>query len=124
MSAQPEAQFPSPMSCDWAYTYPAEIMVCAPDGQILEMNRTAIRQYEREGGARMIGSNVFDHHREPATSQLRTIIARKQTTTYTTQKENRTTLVRIAPWFQEEEYAGFVLMTFELPEHLPDIVKD
>ena len=73
----------------------------------------------------MIGSNVFDHHREPATSQLRTIIARKQTTTYTTQKENCTTLVRIAPWFRvEEEYAGFVLITFELPEHLPNIVKD
>ena len=119
-----ETRHNSSMKSDWAYTYPAEIMVCAPDGLILEMNQTAIQLYQQEGGAQMIGTNVFDHHSEPATSQVRAIVARQQATTYTTQKENRKTLVRIAPWYREEQYAGFVLITFELPEHLPNIIKD
>jgi len=32
--------------------------------------------------------------------------------------------VRIAPWYRDEHYAGFVLITFELPEDLPNIIKE
>jgi len=124
MTTHSENRHNPPMRSDWAFTYPAEIMVCGPDGLILEMNQTAIQLYEKEGGAAMIGSNVFNHHHEPAASQLRAIVARQQVTTYTTQKQNRNTLVRIAPWYRNEHYAGFVLITFELPEHLPNIVKE
>jgi len=86
MTTHSEPRQNPPMRSDWAYTYPAEMMVCGPDGLILEMNRTAVQQYEKEGGVGMIGSNVFDHHHEPAASQLRAIVARQRVTTYTTQK--------------------------------------
>ena len=42
-------------SSEWMATYPAEIMVCDQAGIILEMNNVAIRMYEKEGGAKLIG---------------------------------------------------------------------
>ncbi len=51
---------------EWIATYPAEIMVCDKNGIVLEMSDVAIKIYGQEGGAKMIGRNAFDHHKETA----------------------------------------------------------
>lgn len=99
-------------------------MVCDPQGVILEMNETAIRLYAREGGAAMLGRNVYDHHDEPARSQVRALVEQRRVTQYTTEKGGQKKLVCIAPWFDQERYAGFVLMVLDLPENMVNIVKD
>lgn len=109
---------------EWIATYPAEIMVCDADGTILEMSDISIQIYEKEGGANMIGRNVFDHHVEPAKSQMMNVVKQKRHVMYTAEKSGLKKLVSIAPWYREREYAGFALIVFDLPEKLPNIVKD
>jgi transcriptional regulator with PAS, ATPase and Fis domain len=108
----------------WAFSFPAEIIVCDPDGKILGMNETAIQNYKAVGGAALVGRNVFDHHEEPSRSQLRAMVKSRQPRIYTTQKAAQKKLVVIAPWYEAGAYAGFTLQVIDLPAKLPNIVKD
>lgn len=109
---------------EWITTHPAEIIVCDQDGTILEMNQVAAAIYAKEGGLHMIGTNVFDHHPEPAKSQMMSVIQQRQHVIYTTEKEGLKKLISIAPWYRVGEYAGFALITFDLPLQITNIVKD
>jgi hypothetical protein len=109
---------------EWIQTYPAEIMICDAVGTILEMSDVTIEIYEKEGGAAMIGKNVFDHHNESARKQMMALVNQRRHVIYTTEKGGLKKLVSIAPWFHEGEYAGFALIVLDLPENIPNINKD
>jgi transcriptional regulator with PAS, ATPase and Fis domain len=112
----------------WVASFPAEIIVCDRIGTILEMNDHAIEIYKQTGGAEMIGRNLYDHHFEPARSQVESVVANRvsqmETVIYTTEKAGEKKLVCIAPWQQAGMYAGFALLTLDLPEKMPNICKD
>jgi transcriptional regulator with PAS, ATPase and Fis domain len=115
---------PRTSASEWVQTYPTEIMVCDTDGTILEMSDTAIKIYEKEGGADLIGRNVFDHHQEPAKGHMMAVVNQRKHVIYTTEKGGLKKLVSIAPWYREGEYAGFALIVLDLPEKIPNINKD
>jgi PAS domain-containing protein len=108
----------------WVASFPAEIIVCDAQGTIIEMNETAIELYQSAGGAEMIGCSVFDHHSEPSRSQIQALVAQRKPVIYTTEKGSLKKLVCIAPWEQEHDYAGFALLTLDLPSDMPNIRKD
>ena len=107
------------MSTAWDWSFPAEIIICDPQGMIVQMNRTAVENY----AADLTGQNVFDHHEEPACSQLRGVVAGREPVLYTTEKAGLKKLVTIAPWYRNDHYAGFSLLVLDLPPHIPNIVK-
>ncbi|MCE1252187.1 MAG: hypothetical protein LWX83_01425 [Anaerolineae bacterium] len=107
----------------WADSFPAEIIVCDPDGIILEMNAHAIKQYQNQGGAALVGQNVFNHHPPEVRAQIKSIVTRRQLVVYTTEKQGLRTMVSISPWFQDNKYAGFTLLTLPLPEKMDVIHK-
>lgn len=109
---------------EWVQTYPAEIMVCDASGTILEMSDVAIQIYAKEGGAAMIGRNVFEHHDEISRRHMMAVVNQRKHVIYTTEKSGLKKLVSIAPWYREREYAGFALITLDLPEKLSNIKKD
>jgi len=109
---------------EWVSTYPAEIMVCDQDGIILEMSDVSIQIYRKEGGAKLIGRNVFDHHQEPSKTQMMNVVKQKRYVMYTTERKGLKKLVSIAPWYRSGEYAGFALIVLDLPATIPNIVKD
>jgi hypothetical protein len=109
---------------DWISTYPAEIMVCDQDGTILEMSDVSIKIYRKEGGANLIGRNVFDHHREPSMTQMMNVVKQKKHVIYTTERKGMKKLVSIAPWYRGDKYAGFALIVLDLPATIPNIIKD
>ncbi len=109
---------------EWAHSFPAEIIVCEPDGMILEMNQKAIDLYQKEGGAALVGKNVFDHHQEPSRTIVKRLVSQRETSIYTTENGGEKKLVCIAPWFIEAKYSGFVLMVLDLPAQIHKIIKD
>jgi hypothetical protein len=115
---------PRTSASEWMQTYPAEIMVCDAAGTILEMSDVAIQIYEKEGGAALIGKNVFEHHDEKARKQMMAVVNQRKHVIYTTEKGGLKKLVSIAPWFRDGEYAGFALIVLDLPENISNINKD
>jgi hypothetical protein len=110
-------------SVRWWEFFPAEIMVCDGDGTILEMNTVSIALYSKQGGAALIGSNVFEHHTEPARSQVKAMVEQKKPVIYTTERAGQKKLVCIAPWGRPEA-AGSALVVLDLPSDMPNIRKD
>jgi PAS domain-containing protein len=107
------------MSHSWVQESSGAITVCDADGVILEMNDAAARAFQPEGGAALIGSNVFDCHPEPARTKLRQLMAEQQTNIYTIEKAGVKKLVYQAPWYKDGHYEGFVELLLEIPFEMP-----
>jgi len=49
----------------WFKEFRGAVVVCDPDGVILEMNDAAVRANAEDGGAKLSGTNLRDCHPEP-----------------------------------------------------------
>jgi transcriptional regulator with PAS, ATPase and Fis domain len=107
----------------WVKEFPGAIMVCDPQGIILEMNDKSEKTYEEDGGLALIGKNVLDCHPEPARGKLERMLEERQTNIYTIEKNGVKKLIYQAPWFEDGEYAGFLEMSVEIPFELPHFVR-
>ena len=45
---------------EWIKEFPAAVTVCDEDGIILEMNDKAAKTFEKDGGYKLVGSNMLD----------------------------------------------------------------
>ena len=84
----------------------------------------AVYESNEEGGAAMIGRNVFEHHDEKARKQMVAVVNQRKHVIYTTEKGGLKKLVSIAPWFRGGEFAGFALIVLDIPENISNINQD
>lgn len=108
----------------WVKEFSAAITVCDTQGKIVELNAQAVQTFEKDGGEKLIGSNVLDCHPDKARAKLRRIMDNRATNVYTIEKAGVKKLVYQAPWFKGGEYAGVVELAFEIPFELPHFVRD
>ena len=108
---------------DWIEELPVAATVCDPEGIILAMNDASIATFAADGGAALVGTNVFDCHPEPARGKLRAIMAERRTNVYTIEKRGVKKLIYQAPWTEDGVYAGFVELAFEIPFEMPHFVR-
>ena len=108
----------------WVQEFSAAVTVTDREGKILEMNAAAVKTFEKDGGARLIGSNVLDCHPEPAKAKLRAIMENRKPNVYTIEKAGVKKLIYQAPWYQDGEYAGVVELSVEIPFEMPHFVRD
>ena len=108
----------------WVQEFSAAVTVTDREGKILEMNAAGVKTFEKDGGAKLIGSNVLDCHPEPAKAKLRDIMENRTTNVYTIEKAGIKKLIYQAPWYQDGEYAGVVELSVEIPFEMPHFVRD
>jgi transcriptional regulator with PAS, ATPase and Fis domain len=108
----------------WVDEFPAAITVSDAKGTIIEMNAKAAKTLEKDGGAKLIGTNVLDCHPEPAKAKLRAIMENRKPNVYTTEKAGVKKLIYQAPWYQGGKYAGVVELSVEIPFEMPHFVRD
>ena len=108
----------------WVQEFPGAITVCDPDGIILEMNDKALRTFQEQGGAALIGTNMLDCHPEPARTKTRELLDSRRTNVYTIEKRGQKKLIYQAPWYRDGEYAGIVELSLEIPWEMPHRIRD
>jgi transcriptional regulator with PAS, ATPase and Fis domain len=109
---------------EWTKELPAEITLCDPEGIVLEMNDYSARMFEKDGGRKLIGSNLLDCHPQPAREKLQEMLKTQQTNIYTTERQGIRKLVFQSPWYQDGRYCGFIEISFPLPAQMPHFVRD
>jgi len=109
---------------DWIREFPGAITVCDPDGTILAMNEASIRSNESDGGAALIGTDVFGCHAEPELGKLREFVSRRVPNVYTIEKRGVKKLVYQTPWTVDGRYAGFMEVVLEIPFDMPHFVRE
>lgn len=108
---------------DWIKEFPAAVTVCDETGIILEMNEKAAKGYEKEGGRKLIGSNMLDCHPEPARVKTEALLAGREKNVYTIEKSGVKKLIYQSPWYRNGQYAGFVELALEIPFEMPHFLR-
>jgi transcriptional regulator with PAS, ATPase and Fis domain len=108
----------------WVQEFAGAITVCDPDGIILEMNDKAVRTFQDQGGAALIGTDMLDCHPEPARTTTRELLDSRRTNVYTIEKHGRKKLIYQAPWYQNGQYRGFIEVSLELPAEMPHFIRE
>lgn len=108
---------------EWIKEFPAAVTVCDEEGILLEMNDKAAKGYEKEGGQKLIGSNMLDCHPEPSRTKTERLLAAREKNVYTIEKNGVKKLIYQSPWYKNGEYAGFVELSLEIPFELPHFVR-
>jgi transcriptional regulator with PAS, ATPase and Fis domain len=107
----------------WIKEFPAAITVCDADGIILEMNDKAAKTFEKDGGYKLIGTNMLDCHPDPARGKVERLLAAREKNVYTIEKNGIKKMIFQSPWYQNGEYAGFVELSLEIPFEMEHFVR-
>ncbi len=108
----------------WVQEFAVSITVCDPEGIILEMNDKAIENFQEQGGGKLMGTNLFDCHPEPARTKLKKLMDARQANVYTVEKNGAKRLIYQTPWYRGEKYRGFVELILEIPAQMPHFVRN
>jgi PAS domain S-box-containing protein len=108
----------------WTEEFPANIIVTAADGTILELNRRALESLAGDGGAALIGQNVLDCHPEPARSRTERLYREQTANHYTIRKNGQKKMIHQMPYFRDGRFAGVVELSIPIPDELPHFDRD
>jgi transcriptional regulator with PAS, ATPase and Fis domain len=108
----------------WVQSFPGAITVTDGEGTILELNDAAAETFRKDGGQKLVGTNVLDCHPEPSRTRLQELMAGRTTNVYTIEKTGRKKLIYQTPWYRDGEYAGFVELSFEIPWEMVHFIRD
>jgi transcriptional regulator with PAS, ATPase and Fis domain len=109
---------------DWIEKLDGNVIVCNAEGTIIYMNETAIRNYETDGGATLIGRNLMDCHSEDSRRKIREIMATHHKNVYTIEKRGRKKIIYQTPWMDGGKFKGIVELSLEIPFEMPHYKRD
>jgi len=108
----------------WIEELPAAVTVTDADGTIIAMNARSCESFAADGGAALIGQNVFACHPEPARSKTMALYEGRQPNHYTVSKGGVKKMIHQLPWYRDGKFAGFVEISIVVPEVLPHFPRD
>jgi transcriptional regulator with PAS, ATPase and Fis domain len=107
----------------WVKEFNTAITVCDVNGIVLEMNDKSIKTFENDGGAELIGKNLFDCHNENSQNILHELIKNEKTNVYTIEKNGQKKLIYQSPWYKNGVFKGFVELSLEIPDGMPHFMR-
>lgn len=105
---------------NWAEEFNGAITVCDRDGIIVYMNQYSIKQFEKYGGEKLLGTSLIDCHPEPSKSKLKEMLIQPIENMYTTEKNAVKKIILQTPWMQKGVFSGVIEMSFNLDANMPN----
>jgi len=112
------------MEQNWMDGYSGAITICNRDGIIVYMNDVSVKQFARHGGKKLIGSNLLDCHPEPARSKLAEMLRQPVENAYTIEKNGVKKIILQSPWMENGEMKGLVEISHEVPNPMPNFIRE
>jgi transcriptional regulator with PAS, ATPase and Fis domain len=109
---------------EWFEKLDGNVIVCDAAGIVIYMNEKAIRNYEKDGGAGLIGQNLMDCHNENSRKIILEIMETHQKNVYTIEKRGRKKLIYQTPWMDGDAFKGIVELSLEIPFETPHYNRD
>ena len=101
---------------------PFAVTISDKEGKIVEMNEKSVKTFVKDGKS-IIGNSLYDCHPGPAQEKLKALYEKHNVNAYTVEKNGIRKLIYQSPWFENDEFMGYVELSLELPEHLPNYVR-
>ena len=99
----------------WINEFEGKVTICDKLGTIIYLNNKAIKNFEKEGGLKLIGTNIYSCHPEPSRTKLRELIEKCETNVYYTIKNGERHLIHQAPLFENGHYKWYAEFIFDIP---------
>jgi len=108
---------------DWVEEFPAMISVCDTNGIILAMNKREALFFNDQGGKDLIGTSLFDCHKENSVRIIKKLMKTKKTRIYTAEENGKKELIIQGPWYKEDICCGLVEIAIEIEGEIPHLVR-
>lgn len=108
---------------NWLKELESAVTLCSTDGTIIYMNDKAVKTFEKDGGEKLIGSNVLGCHPEPSRTQLKEMLEGQKRNVYTIEKNGVKKLIYQTPVYENGKYSGFLELSVELPEKMQNFIR-
>lgn len=100
---------------DWVKEFNGAVTVCNEDLIIVYMNDTAIKEFEKYGGEKLIGTSLLDCHNEKSQQMIKAQLSTGRENTYIKEKKDgRKKVIHQSPWRKNNKILGLVEMSFYL----------
>ena len=109
---------------EWFEKLDGNVIVCDAEGTIIYMNETAVRNYEKDGGAALVGQNLMDCHGEGSRKKILEIMTTHQKNVYTIEKRGRKKIIYQTPWMDGDIFKGIVELSLVIPFEMPNYRRD
>lgn len=108
----------------WFDEFDGSITICNKEGIIIYMNNASKKQFVKYGGGNLLGTDLLGCHPEPSRLKLEYMLKTPSSNCYTTEKEGIKKLVHQSPLFENGIFSGIIEISFELPQPLPNFIRD
>jgi len=107
------------MKKEWLHSLDAAITICDKKGIIVYMNRKSVESFAKEGGKKLIGTNLLDCHPGESKKILAEMLKTGKENIYSIEKKGVKKLIMQKPVYEFGEFAGFMEMSIILPPDMP-----
>lgn len=108
---------------DWIKHFPHAVTVADIDGTITYMNPKAIETFASHGGARLIGTSLYDCHKPRSVEMIKHMLATGESNIYTIEKAGVKKMIIQQPLLEEGTVGGIVEISIVLPAEVPHFVR-
>lgn len=107
----------------WIEELPAGITVCDAKGIITYMNDRAALIFQKSGGRELIGQSLLICHPEEAQKKILNLLETREPNAYTVEIKGVKALLYQTPWYENEEFMGYVEFILTLPAQMAQLDK-
>lgn len=107
---------------DYFQEVPFAITICDKEGKIIEMNEKSVNTFVKDGKS-IIGNSLFDCHPEPVKQILLNLMENPRVNCYTIEKKGIKKLIYQSPWYKDNEFAGYIELSMEIPFEMKHFIR-
>jgi transcriptional regulator with PAS, ATPase and Fis domain len=108
----------------WSDEFEGAVTVCDREGIIIYINKHANKQFVKNGGKDLLGTNLLDCHPEPSRSKLLAMLSTPTTNTYTIEKGGIKRIIHQVPYYSNGIFGGVIEISLQIPNEMPHFKRD
>jgi transcriptional regulator with PAS, ATPase and Fis domain len=109
---------------NWTSQVAIAVTVTDANGIITDMNPASIATFAADGGAKLLGSDIFECHPEPSRTQLASMYKAQQPNHYTIRKNGQKKVIHQLPLMRDGAFHGYVEISIPIPDSLLHFDRD
>lgn len=108
---------------NWIKHFPHAVTVADLNGTVTFMNAKAIETFASHGGAKLIGTSLYDCHKPSSVEKIKHMLATGESNIYTIEKAGVKKMIIQQPLFEDGKVNGIVEISIVLPAEVPHFVR-